>query len=70
MSSQKAWLLANRYSSALLFGLSVFCISIQGLLFAFLDQRVALISTVALWIVCLLTNIVMTEKMLKKELRD
>jgi len=70
MSSQQAWLLANEYSSRLIFRFSIACVSLQVLLIILANVKVALIFAIAFWITVLLGTIVKTELMLKRKLRN
>lgn len=68
MTSQNAWLFANRYSSDLIFKFSLACISLQILLIIVSGLLVALITAVSFWVVILLGTILRTEQLLKRKL--
>jgi uncharacterized membrane protein len=66
MSSPEAWILANSYSSQILFNYSVIAVILQLFLNLFLAPSVALVWTVAVWIFFLFLTIFQTEVELKK----
>jgi hypothetical protein len=65
MASKEAWVLANKYSSNLLFKYSIITITVQILLFVFFGYKVAILGAASLWILLLFTTLMQTEIKLK-----
>ena len=66
MASKESWILANKYSSNLLFKYSIITVTIQVILFVLLGAKVAILIASSLWLTLLLTTLLQTEVKLKR----
>jgi hypothetical protein len=66
MSSPEAWLLANKYSSQMLFDFAITTVILQGILNFLQPPGIALACTAVFWIMALFLTIFLTEVKLKK----
>jgi hypothetical protein len=66
MASKDSWVLANKYSSNLLFKYSLLTAIIQIALFTVFGGKVAILGAASLWLILLLTTLLQTEIKLKK----
>lgn len=65
MRSQEAWNFANHYSAQLLFRYALIAFLLQFVVYLVVEPETALLCLVGLWIACLLSTILRTERMLK-----
>lgn len=66
MSSPEAWILANKYSSQILFNYAIITVIVQVILNFLQPPETALACTAAFWIIALFLTIFQTEVKLKK----
>lgn len=67
MASKEQWLFANEYCSRLIFNLAMATCVLQLTLYVLVSEKVALLTSIAFWISCLLVAIILTERELKKK---
>ncbi len=66
MASKEAWLLANSYSSKLLFNYAIMAVSLQVILFILADPKTSILAGAGFWIITLFITLVQTEMKLKR----
>lgn len=67
MSSQEQWLFANEYCSRLLFKMAIATCTFQIVIYALVNAKIAVLTSVVLWMTCLIVAIIVTEIKLKNK---